>query len=1030
MKRKSSFLSLLILALFCAGISLHSQVMTTAQFGKNKVQYRNFNWKYIQSTNFDVYYDEGHKYIAEFTANAAERALSSIQRTVNYRLTSRVGVIVYAAHNEFQQTNIISSFMPEGVGGVTELFKNRVVVPFQGNYAQFYHVIHHELVHAVLNDMFYGGTFQSAITSSSGFMIPLWLNEGLCEWESLGGMNTETDMFMRDLLLSEKLPSLDRLNGYLAYRGGQTFYWYVANKYGKEKVGDFINKLNIHRNVNAAFQSAFQMDLETFSERWERDLKKHYWPDLEVFTDLKDFATQLTDHFKDRTYYNSSPAISPDGERMAFISAPRGTFGVFVRDINDKNTTRQLVSSFRKQDFEDLNMLTPGISWDPTGTRIAISAKSGGEDAIFLVDARTGRYEKLSLGLLSISSVDWSHSGNYIAFIGTEINRSDIYIYDFKNKKLTNLTNDIFSDKMLKWSGDDKKIYFISDRSEFTTPLFERFKMWDYNVYQSDLYEISVETGAVRRLTFDSENNKTSLATVAGQDKLIYSSDKNGISNVYLLDLNTLQSRPITNSINGITQIALSNDATKLLFTSQVNGGYDIYMMRFPLEKRLEYDELPLTKFKQSLVDKKQMIEGIATQDKPTKSEKLVGYGDFEIDFAQQKLVSPNIDAIQRKTLTVQDESVMTVSEFQEYDYRVSFSPDLILGNPGYSTFYGIQGVTQMLFSDVLGDHQIFVQANLLMDLRNSQFFLAYNYLPQIIDYQISAYHTSAFVLHSDNFYHRFRNFGLGLKASYPVTLFQRFECGTNFMYLTRENVEVPQLPSIENFLLVPNVRYVHDNTLWGYYGPREGSRFFIDVTASPKIFGDDGAGFLTFSGDYRIYFPLGDFISIAARTAGAVSFGPDPINFFVGGTDNWINRRFKNNRLPFDQPKDFAFMNFLTPMRGWQVAEISGSRYFMSNVELRFPLLTALVAGPLPILISGINGAFFLDIGGAWDKSFSAYYKDENGNKHPQNLLMSTGIGIRSYFLGLPWKIDIAWRNQYHGWSEPNYLFSLGLDF
>lgn len=1024
-------IKILIFALISLNfVSSYSQLMTAQQFGKNKVQYRNFDWKFIQSANFDVYYDAGHKYLAEFTALSAEKAVASIQRTVNFRLTGRVSIVVYAAHNEFQQTNVISSFMPEGVGGVTELFKNRVVVPFQGDYAQLDHVIHHELVHAVLNDMFYGGTFQSAITSSSGFMIPLWLNEGLAEWESIGGMNTETDMFMRDLLLSEKLPPLDRLNGFLAYRGGQTFYWYVADKYGKEKVGDFVNKLKIHRNLNIAFESAFQMDLESFSEKWERDLKRYYWPDLEVFADLKDFATPITDHYKDRTYYNSSPAISPDGEKIAFISAPGGTFGIFVRNIDDKNSTRQLVSSFRKQDFEDLNMLTPGISWDPTGKKIAISAKSGGEDAIFIVDAETGKYDKLVPGIISISSVDWSNSGNEIAFIGTEVNRSDIYIYNLKTKKLTNITNDIFSDKFLRWSSDDSKIFFGSDRSTNLTPVLESFKMWNYDVYQTDLYEFNLADASIRRLTFDSDNDKSSVTPVHGQDKILFSSDKNGISNVYVLDLNTLESRPITNSINAITQIALSKDATKLLFTTQVNGGYDIYMMRFPLEKKLDFDELPMTKFKQGERDKQKLIDNIASENKKSEEEKLVGYGDFEIGFEQQKLVSPNIDAMVRRDESIKNSSVVEISDFQENDYKVSFSADLVMGNPGYSTYYGAQGVTQMLFSDILGDHQIFFQANILMDLRNSQFYLAYNYLPNVIDYQISAYHTSAFVLRTDNYYHRYRNFGTGLKASYPLTMFQRFELGTNFMFLTRENVEVPQFPSDERFLVVPNVRFIHDNTLWGYYGPRDGSRFFVDVTASPKLSETSGVGFLTFSADYRIYFPMGDWISIAARTAGAASFGPDPINFYMGGTDNWINRRFKNGRLPFDSPQDFAFMGFQTPLRGWQVAELTGNKYFLSNFELRFPLLTALVAGPLPILISGINGALFFDIGGAWNHDFVSARKDENGNLQPVNLLMSTGIGIRSYFLGIPWKVDIAWRNNYTAWSEPHYLISMGLDF
>ena len=45
-----------------------------AQFGKNKVQYRTFDWKYIQSKNFDVYYYDS-KYLAEVTALYAEEAL-------------------------------------------------------------------------------------------------------------------------------------------------------------------------------------------------------------------------------------------------------------------------------------------------------------------------------------------------------------------------------------------------------------------------------------------------------------------------------------------------------------------------------------------------------------------------------------------------------------------------------------------------------------------------------------------------------------------------------------------------------------------------------------------------------------------------------------------------------------------------------------------------------------------------------------------------------------------------------------------
>jgi len=1017
---------ILIVGLFFINISIF------AQFGKNKVQYEKFNWKYIQSENFDIYYNEGSKYLAIFAAFSAEQGLREYQKNLNFNITKRIPIIIYNTHNEFQQTNVISSFMPEGVGGVTELFKNRIVIPFQGNYAVFDHVIKHELGHGVLNDMFYGGTFQSAIASGSNFAIPLWMNEGYVEWMSIGGMNTETDMFMRDLIVSEQLPSLDRLDGYLAYRGGQTFYWYIEDKYGKEKVGDLLNRLKLYRNVELAFENTFQMSFKEFSEKWERDLKKYFLPDLSKFDNPKDYAIQLTNHQEDRSFYNSSPAISPDGKRMAYISAVGGTFGIFIKNIDEKGPGRRIISSFRRQDFEDLNMISPGISWNPKGDKLAISAKSGSEDAIFIVNPENGDYERLKFGLKSISSVEWSPDGNKLAFIGTDIERSDIFIYEFSNKTLTNITNDIFSDIHPSWGNDSETIYFISDRdnNEINQKNKNNFKMWKQNVYKTDIYKLNIKSLEFERITFDPENKKTSLALSNDNKSLLYVSDKNGIGNIYVMDLETKNTRPITNSLTGITQISLSKDASKLLFTTQANAGYDIYMLRFPLERNLKIDELPLTNFKLKELEKNNIVESLKKlPEEKLDREQLIGYGNLDIDFSNQKIVQPNID-INRNTTDIAKNVELDVNkEFQEFDYKISFSPDIILGNPGYSTYYGFQGITQMLFSDVMGDHQIYVQANLLIDLKNSQFFVAYNYLPNIIDYQFSAYHTSAFILGYDNYYYRFRNFGAGVLSSYPFSLFDRFELGAQFMYLTKENIDIPQAQSTEKYLVVPNARYVFDNTLWRFYGPFDGTRYYVGVSGSPK-FSESSAGFATFSADFRQYFGLGDYFSLALRVAGAGSFGPDPQNFFLGGTDNWINRRFNNGRLPLEDPVDFAFMTFEMPLRGWAVSDVRGDKFFIGNFEFRFPLLTALVAGPLPILIQGINGAIFFDIGGAWYNEFKIKNDYGNGIIMPANLLMSSGIGIRSYFLGLPIKIDIAWRNEYTGWSEPYWLFSLGYDF
>ena len=63
--------AILILFLFVL-----TNVVFPQSFGKNKVQYRNFGWKYLQSKHFDVYYYGDEKHLAEFVADVAETFFS------------------------------------------------------------------------------------------------------------------------------------------------------------------------------------------------------------------------------------------------------------------------------------------------------------------------------------------------------------------------------------------------------------------------------------------------------------------------------------------------------------------------------------------------------------------------------------------------------------------------------------------------------------------------------------------------------------------------------------------------------------------------------------------------------------------------------------------------------------------------------------------------------------------------------------------------------------------------------------------
>ena len=120
-------------------------------FGRNKVQYTDFEWHYIKTEHFDIYYYPEMKALAERGAFFAEEAYKKLQTRFNHSLVARVPLIFYSSHLHFEQTNTTGGFIPEGVGGFFEFLKGRVVIPSNGSTEQFRHVIAHELVHVFMH---------------------------------------------------------------------------------------------------------------------------------------------------------------------------------------------------------------------------------------------------------------------------------------------------------------------------------------------------------------------------------------------------------------------------------------------------------------------------------------------------------------------------------------------------------------------------------------------------------------------------------------------------------------------------------------------------------------------------------------------------------------------------------------------------------------------------------------------------------------------------------------------------------------
>jgi len=1036
-------------------------------FGKNKVQYHHFNWSYIQSDHFDIYFDEGTLPLANFTAAAAESAYTAISKSLRYQIINRIPIIVYASHNQFQQTNVVSEYLEEGIGGVTELFKNRVILPFEGDYKKFRHVIHHELVHGVINDMFYGGSLQSIVSNNITLQLPMWMNEGLAEFEALG-WETDSDMFLRDATVHEYLPDIRSLYGYFAYRGGQSIWWYIANKYGEQKVGEILNRIKSLHSIEGGFRASIGLSMEELSDRWQKEQKVVYWPDIAKREEPEDYARRLTDHRKDGSFYNTSPAITPQGDKIAFITNRNDYFDIYLMNALDGTLIEKLVAGNQTNSFEELHLLTPGMSWSPDGKKLALAAKAGPEDAMMILNVDNGDQEKITFGLDGVFSVVWSPKGDKIAFVGDSAAQSDIYVYDLATKQLTNLTSDIFSDASPAWSPDEKSIYFSSDRDSATSG----GTVMRLGLNQLDLYRIDIDSKAITRITNWPHSDEVSAEVSPDGKSLIFISDKNGINNIYVMDLSTGKSRPITNSLSGVYQLSLSRDGSKLVFASLNNAGFDLFMLRNPLNRDLKIAELEPTEFFKQRYGSPNMaakpaalpasaqdsLGGIPRRDSSalksdsnavtSKTDTLKAHeaadstlrygGNVQVDFSNYVFrdsldQSVPIDSTLARLPKITD-NVDSTGNYKVNKYRLNFTPDIIYGNAGYSTFYGVTGSTIMAFSDLMGDHQIVFSTNLLLDLKNSDYGLQYFYLPNRIDYGVGGFHSARFIIINDQYggsLYRFLTNGANISASYPFNRFDRMDFGLNWYNISKENLDVPDDPVQNRDVLVPAISYTHDTSLWGLISPANGSRYRFDLFGTPRL-GADGISFFNLTGDYRKYLRLGRYYTLALRLAGGGSFGRNPQKFIIGGVDNWINREFENGYIPLQNAEDFIFLQVGTPLRGYNYVAAIGSRYALFNFEFRYPLLAILQAGPLPLGLQSLGGVMFFDAGSAWDKEreYRAFERNDAGSVVTRDLLMGMGTGARIYFLGFLVKVDVAWAWSWSYFSPPKYYFSLGTDF
>ena len=1033
-------------------------------FGQNKVQYQRYSWRSVESDHFRVCFYGGLDSLALRVLDLAEKTDVVFARRMGHQLSHRVPIILYGSHNDFAQTNVTPELIGEGTGGFTELFHNRVVLPFTGSYEELRHVVVHELAHAFMFDMLYGGSASRLLARQSFFATPLWFAEGVAEYLSLG-MEPNAEMFLRDGIIEGYLPPLEQSGGYLVYKQGQSAVGYLAGRYGEERLRELLRRVRQSRSFEHAFQRVMGLPVRKFDEQWREWLRREYWPAVATRQDPERFARRLTDHRRDGGGLNTAPAISPQGDRIAWFSDRRQYTDVYLMSAYDGKVLRRIIRGERNVQFEAIPSFRSSIAWSPDGLRLALTAKSGGRDALYVVSAADGRVlRRIVPDCDALAYPAWSPAAESLVVVGVKDGRSDLWLVDAGTGGARRLTADAWDEKEPCWTPDGRTVTFASDR---LLPVVLQPERTPEGFGRYGLFDLDLASGAITPRVETAGDDHSPAWSPDGR-KLAFVSDRGGASDIMLYDTGARSFTQLTEVLGGVSSLSWSRQDDRLVFSAFNRGGYDVFAVREPVSVDAVLARLR-REMPQAVVSEAGVLQATADGARAAPPRGALAEAwraepgaarDSVVRFAGARpgpAVSSGLDTtgvrpLRRDLVLLPSETGSRRSTFAVYGdtvpvlptrtplierggpfalpdsvlaqpptpYRVRFSPDYAGGGLLAATGFGFVGSAALAFSDFLGDQRFYLAADLFGGpLEETNALLLYSYLPRRWDFTAGLFHFKNYhsarvtgtgeALGSPRLFSE-RTFGALLEASRPFDRFHRLDFAFTQMFVERtffeEDVrgEVARAGRRYESVSAPSLSLVGDNTLWGSTGPVNGGR--SNLTFSPS-FGwlARGLSYRTATLDARRYWDLTRGYTLAARVLAGRSDGRDAQTFFVGG---------------------------FSTLRGFPHYGITGTRLAIVNAELRFPFIERLgVVGPVPLGRLDLRGALFADAGVVWDRGEPLRFtRVVHGARRLASPLASFGAGVRTNLGFIVLKVDAAWQTDLASVGRPRWEFSIGPEF
>lgn len=535
-----------------------------AQFGKNKIAYREFDWRIYHSPHFDVYYYTENDELLQKMVSFAESAYDDLSRTFDYQIQDPVPLIAYETHSAFLQTNVLLGAVPEGAQAFATPRKFRIVMPMDPPDPELQALLKHELTHIFQ----YYVVLRGRIGGLRG-QPPTWFVEGMASY--FGEDETAGDKkYMIDAVVNDNIPSVAaRGGGFFAYRFGNAVFSYIEERWGKEAILDFIYEMrnSFGSRPEKAVERTFRMDLEDFDDEFRRWARRKYLPELLATGEPGDFGRPFR-LGNNRIGHEMSPAASPSGDLVAAYTTDRGEVDISLFDAKTrkriKNLTRGLETQVRGLQVRTNRQIGTDLAFSPDGNTIAAFGRREEGYSLLLFDALSGNLRRIvDMDVEQQRSPSFSPDNRYLAFSGNVGGTTDIFFLDLDTLEVTNITRDPMYDAAPTFSPDGRWLTYTGTVAE-----------------HEQLFRLDLQNPERRyQLTTGEYNNKEPAYSLDGA-RVYFTSDRTGSDNIFSIDFDSGRVLQYTNAITGCdrpTVLPLPDGGERLVYNAFWKGLFSMY---------------------------------------------------------------------------------------------------------------------------------------------------------------------------------------------------------------------------------------------------------------------------------------------------------------------------------------------------------------------------------------------------------------------------------------------------------------------